>query len=110
MLSDALTINFWQLTIGESSSFANSAIETVSKRFKVPLEKASIDISILTGEWDDMVSYAKQYVNLTLDYKEVWWKLFNSPVAKQWSNILVLVELLFCFPMVMVVLNGFSLS
>lgn len=52
----------------------------------------------MTDEWDDMVSYAKQYVNLTLDYKEVWWKLFNSPVAKQWNNILALVELLFCLP------------
>jgi len=99
LLSDALTIlatHGWERS--ESPSFANSAIETVSKRFEVPLEKASIDISILTDEWDDMVSYAKQYVNLTLDYKEVWWKLFHSPVAKQWSNILALVELLFCLP------------
>ena len=99
LLSDALTIlatHGWERC--ESASFANSAIETVSKRFEVPLEKASVDISLLTDEWEDMVGYAKQYVNLMSNYKEVWWKLFNSPVAKQWSNILALVELLFCLP------------
>jgi len=38
-----------------------------------------VDICVLTDEWDDMVDYAKQYINLTLDYKE----FFNSPAAKQ---------------------------
>ena len=37
--------------------------------------------SALTDEWEDMTTYAKQYLNLVLDYKKVWWKLFNAPVA-----------------------------
>ena len=47
-----------------------------------------------------MTDYAKYHLNLVQDYKVVWWKLFNPPVAKQWSNILALVELLFCLPIV----------
>ena len=43
-----------------------------------------------------MLDYAKQYINLVLNYREVWWKLFNAPVAKRWGNILTLAELLFC--------------
>jgi len=110
LFSDALIVlatHGWERC--ESPSFANTAIETISKRFEVPLEKASIDISMLTDEWDDMVSYAKQYLNLTLNYKEVWWKLFNSPVANQWGNILALVYC-FVYLWVMVVSNGSFLS
>jgi len=73
LLSDALTIlatHGWERC--ESSSFTYTAIDTVSKRFEVLLEKASVDICVLTDEWDDMVDYAKQYINLALDYKEVW--------------------------------------
>lgn len=46
-----------------------------------------------------MVDYAKRYLDLVReDYKVTWWKLFQSSDAKNWSNILVLVELLFCIP------------
>ena len=47
-----------------------------------------------------MVEYAKKYLNLVqLDYKVIWWKLFNAVDATQWSNILCVIELLFCLPM-----------
>ena len=100
LLTHALTIlatHGWEKR--ELPSFADPAIEAISKRFEVPLVKASVDISALTDEWEDMTGYAKQYLNLVLDYKVVWWKLFNAPVAKQWSNILAVVELLFYLPM-----------
>ena len=46
-----------------------------------------------------MVEYAKQYLNLVQqDYKVVWWKLFNAVDAKRWSNVLAVIELLFCLP------------
>ena len=46
-----------------------------------------------------MVEYAKQYLNLVQeDCKVVFWKLFNAVHAKKWSNILAVVELLFCIP------------
>ena len=76
------------------------ALDSLSTRFKVPLEKAEVDYSLLQEEWDDMVDYARRYLNLVQEeYQVVWWKLFNAVDAKKWSNILSLVELLFCHPM-----------
>ena len=69
------------------------------QRFSTPLESSSIDISLVQGEWDDMVEYGRQYINLVQDdYKVVWWKLFNCVDAGKWSNVLAIVELLFCIP------------
>ena len=49
----------------------------------IPLEKASTDATLVQQEWDDMVEYAKQYLNLVQDdYKVLWWKIFNSVDAK----------------------------
>ena len=45
-----------------------------------------------------MVEYARQYLNLVENYKVIWWKIFNAPVASRWKNLLVLIELLYCFP------------
>ena len=51
-------------------------------------------------EWDDVVSYAKQYLNLVQEsYQIIWWKLFNGPDSMKWMNVLALVELLFCLMM-----------
>lgn len=61
-------------------------------RSNMPLvyEKASIDSSAVQEEWDDMVEYSKQCLNLIQDgYKIIWWKLFNSVDAKNWWNVLV---------------------
>ena len=58
---------------------------------------SDIDTSMVQDEWDDTILYSKQYLNL--DYKAVWWKLFNSVDAKRWCNVLGVVELLFCLPL-----------
>ena len=43
--------------------------------------------------------YATKYISLsTLDYRAVWWRLFHSPDASEWVNILILIELLFSLP------------
>ena len=66
---------------------------------KGPLQEAKVNCALLQQEWEDMVYYAKEYINLVQDpYRVVWWKLFNSPDAKKWTNILTLVELTFCIP------------
>ena len=58
-----------------------------------------MDCSLLKQEWDDIVDYAKRYLNLVEDdYKVVWWKLYNVLDATNWTNILAVVELLFCLP------------
>ena len=39
----------------EDASFAYEALDSLNTRFKVPLEKAEADCSLLQEEWDDMV-------------------------------------------------------
>ena len=81
----------------EGASFGYEALDSLSTRFKVPLE---VDCSLLQKDWDDMVDYARQYLNpVQEEYQVVWWKLFNEVDAKKWSNVLSFVELLFCLPM-----------
>lgn len=84
----------------DSTSFGYEALDAICDMFQAPLENASVNCSLVQEEWDDMVDYAKKYLNLVqLDYKIIWWKLFNAVDATQWSNILPIIELLFCLPM-----------
>ena len=88
-----LTTNGWERS--ESASFGHAAFEAVCQRFQVPLEAASLDISAVQEEWDDMVDYGRKYLNLVQeDYKVLWWKLYNAVDSGQWRNILGVVELL----------------
>ena len=100
LLTHAITLlatNGWERS--DSSSFGYAALDAVCQRFQVPLESAQVDCSLIQGEWDDMIDYAKRYLNLVQqDYKVVWWKLYNSVDAKQWTNVLAVIELLFCLP------------
>ena len=83
-----------------SPSFGHASLEAICNWFTIPLEKASIDVTLIQQEWDDMVEYAKQYLSLVQDdYKVVWWKIFNSVDAKSWHNVLGVIELLFSLPL-----------
>ena len=85
---------------GEDGSFAHDALESLSTRFRVPLEKAGVDCSLIQEEWEDILDYAKRYLNLVQEnYTTIWWKLFNAVDASKWQNILRVVELLFCLPL-----------
>ena len=71
-----------------------TASNRVGKCFHLPLDRAGVDWSLVKEEWDDIVDYSKQYINLMQDdYKIVCWKLFDS---KKWSNFMAVVKLLFC--------------
>lgn len=100
LLTHALTIlapEEWEKE--EDASFAYGALDSLSSRFRVPLEKAKVNYFPLREEWDDMVDYAKHYLNLVqVDHQILWWKLFNSVDARRCRNILTLVELFFCLP------------
>ena len=51
-------------------------------------------------EWDDLVDYGKRYLNIAQEsYQIIWWKLFNGPNTKIWSNVLSLAELVCGLPM-----------
>ena len=100
LLTHALTIlatHGWEQS--ENPSVPHGALESVCQRFRSPLEKAGTDISSVKEEWDDLLDYSKRYLNLVQkDYKVIWWKLFNAVDAKKWSNVLAVIELLFCLP------------
>ena len=84
----------------DDAAFGYLALQYLSERFQVPLQHANVDSAALQGEWDEIVDYAKRYLNIaTEENSSIWWKLFNSPTSKDWSNILGLVELLFSLPM-----------
>ena len=90
-----LATHGWNKT--DDASFGYEAVQCLAKRFAEPLQDAQVNCALLQQEWDDLVFYAKQYINLTKDsYRIVWWKLFNSPDAKKW---LALVELIFVLPL-----------
>ena len=101
LFTHALTLlatNGWEQT--QSTTFGQGALEAVCSWFAIPLEKAGVDCSLALDEWNDMVEYAKTYLDLvTQDYKAVWWKLYNGGFAFKWQNILAIVELLFCLPL-----------
>ena len=100
LLSHSVTIlatHGWERQ--ESTDFGHPALEAIVSKFEIPLTKVSgFEKDKVTEEWDNMVEYARQYLNLIDNYKVIWWKIFNAPVASRWKNVLVLVELLYCFP------------
>ena len=100
LLTHAITIlatHGWEKSA--NTAFGYEALDCISTRFLVPLENASVNCARLNEEWDDIVEYAKRYLNLVQDnYKVIWWKLFNAPDSTKWTNVLAVVELLFCLP------------
>ena len=82
-----------------NADFGHTALNAICCRFATPLERSGVDTSLVKGEWDDMVEYGREYINLVQDdYTVVWWKLFNCVDANKWGNVLAIVELLFCVP------------
>ena len=99
LLTHAITIlatHGWEKST--DPSFGHEALEYISTRFQVPLENANVDCSKLCEEWEDILDYARRFLNLMQDYKITWWKLFNSSDSSKWENILAVAELLFCLP------------
>ena len=90
-----MATNGWERS--ESASFGHAALEAICQRFQIPFQAASLDVSAVQEEWDDMVDYGRKYLNLAQEV--LWWKLFNAVDSGQWKNVLGVVELLFCLPM-----------
>ena len=84
----------------ENADLAGVALDSLTSHFKTPLERAAVDTSVVKEEWEDMTDYARRYLDLVQeDYRAIWWKLFNAANANRWTNVLSLIELLFCIPM-----------
>ena len=98
VLTDVLTLlatHGWGRS--EDLEFASVPINNLAYHFKTPLEKSGVDVSALEEEWIDLLDYSRKYLNIAQDKSlTIWWKLFNAPSSKNWTNILNLIELLFC--------------
>ena len=86
-----IATNGWEKN--EETSSGHDALHALTIKFIVSLNNASVDCSVIVDKWDTMVDYARA------DYRVMWWKVFQSADAKKnWSNVLILVELLYCIP------------
>ena len=66
-------------------------------RFKVPLQGAEAVTNDIHWEFTEM--RLRHFISLsTLEYRTVWWRLFNAPSKSDWQSALLLVELLFFLP------------
>lgn len=69
----------------------------------IPLEATGVVVGLIVEKFRDMLSYATQFISLSsTNYQMVWWRLFHSPNASDWTNVLTLTRLLFSLP----VFNG----
>ena len=51
------------------------------------------------AEFVNMMQYASQYFSLaTMDYRSVWWQIFHAFDSTEWTNALMLAQLLFSLP------------
>ena len=92
-----LSTHGWEKALEEENDMA--AIEQLVARFAVPLQGARTNTDEMVKEFGDMISYASQYIALSvLDYHSVWWRLVHAPTSAEWVNILILAELLFSLP------------
>ena len=76
LLTNTLTIlatQGWKKS--DDADFAEVALNSLSTRFVVPLERAGVDAALLKEEWEDMIEYARRYLNVVEeDYLMIWWK------------------------------------
>ena len=69
------------------------------KKFSIPLQGAQANCDKIKEEMQPLLQYAVHFISLSmLDYRAVWWRLFNAPSSSEWSNALILVELLLSLP------------
>ena len=71
----------WEKTPG--ADFAKPSLEQLATQFAEPLRRVNVDTLVLEEEWEDMVDYAKPYLNIVQEECSViWWKLFNAACAQ----------------------------
>ena len=92
-----LSSHGWEKLVEEDDDL--EAIDRLIERFASPLQGAQTDVDVIKREFGNMIEYAVQYIAISsLDYHSVWWRLFHAPNSAEWSNVLVLAELLFSLP------------
>ena len=70
-------------------------------QFWIPLKEARMKVSIpdLLEQWYELVEYAMKTLFLAgVSYLVTWCKIFTAPRSKGWSNLPVMIRLLFTVP------------
>ena len=74
-------------------------VERPVAKFTIPLQGAQTNCDRIKEEMQSLLLYAVHFISLsTLDYRTILWRLFNTPSSSEWSNALILVELLLSLP------------
>ena len=100
-----LNTQSWQCTaVGSDTEMGDNAeikiaLEYISSHFREPLEAKGINLSGIQDEIEEIVQYARKYLNLVKEgYQKIWYKLHIAPDVGKWRNILLISELLFSLP------------
>ena len=90
----------WEKQLEEETPQSLDSLDRLVERFAIPLQGALADSSKIREEFESILQYAVQFISLpTMDYRAVWWRIFHAPAAaSEWSNVRILVELLFSLP------------
>ena len=89
----------WEKIVEENLPLAS--VERLVAKFTIPLQgaQATCNCDRIKEEMQSLLQYAVHFISLsTLDYRAIWWRLFNAPSSSEWSNALILVELLLSLP------------
>ena len=81
--------------------FLDESICFFFEHFQTPLKYAGMKVSYpeFISQWHNMLEYASKYIKLSgVSYLVAWKKLFTSAKKNEWSDALLLVELLFPIP------------
>ena len=69
------------------------SVEYLAAHFRSPLEAKGVSVFTLQDEIEEIVEYARTYLNIhSTEYWKVWYKLYSCPDARKWPNILSLCE------------------
>ena len=105
-----LSSHGWEKLVEEEDDL--EAIDRLIERFAIPLQGAQADTDVIKTEFGNMIEYVVQYIAIssldyhsvwwrlfhTSNYHSVWWRLFHTSNSAEWSNVLVVAELLFSLP------------
>ena len=89
-----LSTHGWKKALEEE--YHLEAVDRLVEKFTLPLEGAGANTAEIHAEFLEIMQYVVQYFSLsTMDYRSVWWRIFNSYNSSEWSNALVIVKFLF---------------
>ena len=75
------------------------SVELLTSHFRKPLEAKGVTIATIQDEIEDIVDYARKYIDINSSlYRKVWYKLQSCPDASKWPNVIALSQLAFSLP------------